>query len=183
MGDKIHSLGDYCFAYTTITRIGIPEGITSIPTNAFSHCEQLTDLTLPSTLTKLDATCFAWCYKLASVELNQGLLDIGTYVFNSCALENIEIPNTVRTVQAQSFGNMPTLKSVTFNARINADGTVFVPDISKIAFSGAGTRTNPVVFNLPWTEEQHNAQFTGTDTDGAAKHPGFGASYYTLNFI
>lgn len=180
---EIRSIGEYCFAYTNITRASLPEGLTTLASNAFSHCEALTSLTLPSTLTKVNATCFAWCRKLANVELNQGLIDIDTFAFNSCAFETVEIPNTVNYVRAQSFGSIPTLKSVTFKARINADGSVFVPDINKLAFSGAGTKENPIVFNLPWTEQQHNSYFTGVDSDDAAKHPGFGASHYSLNFI
>ena len=111
-------------------------------------------MTLPSTLVKLDATCFAWCKNLANVVLNQGLLDISTYVFNSCVLETIEIPRTVNYVRAQSFGSIKTLKTVTFKKRLNSDGTVFVPEISENAFAGSGTASAPVVFRVPWSEGQ-----------------------------
>jgi hypothetical protein len=154
MGDKIRSLGEYCCSNTAITSAGIPEGITTIPTNAFSRCAALINLTLPSTLIKLDATCFAWCSNLAEVKLPDGLLDISTYVFNSCALENVEIPSSVNYVRAQSFGNIQTLKTVTFKKRINGDGTVFVPEIDVKAFSSSGTASDPIVFNVPWSEGQ-----------------------------
>lgn len=154
LSSKISSLGSYCFAGTSITSAEIPEGITVIPPNAFSHCESLTELTLPSTLVKLDATCFAWCKNLANVMLKPGLLDISTYVFNSCSLETIEIPSTVNYVRAQSFGSIKTLKTVTFKKRLNSDGTVFVPEISENAFAGSGTASAPVVFRVPWSEGQ-----------------------------
>ena len=152
MGDVIKSLDEYCFTGTLITSVGIPEGIKTIPTNAFSRCIVLENLTLPSTLTKLDATCFAWCPKLTSVDLPEGLEDISTYVFNSCGFSNIEIPKTVKYVRAQSFGNIQTLRNVTFKKRLNSDGTVCIPEIAETAFSGSGTKNNPIVFNVPWSE-------------------------------
>lgn len=154
MSSKISSLGDYCFANTDIASAEIPEGITTIPTWAFARCTALSKLTLPSTLTKLDATCFAWCSKLAEITLPEGLVDISTYVFDSNALETIEIPKSVNYVRALSFGDMPTLKTVTFKKRLNDDGTVFVPEISEEAFKNSGTVDTPITFRVPWSKEQ-----------------------------
>jgi hypothetical protein len=148
MGDKIRVLGNYCFANTLITSAHIPEGVEQISTNAFSRCTELEELSLPSTLIKLDATCFSWCPKLTTVELPVGLTDIGTYVFNSSSLVDLEIPKTVKHVRAQSFGNIKTLKTVTFKKHLNADGSVFIPEIDEKAFSGSG---DEIVFNVPWS--------------------------------
>ena len=49
---------------------------------------------------------------------------------------------------------MPTLKAVTFKKRLNADNTIFVPTIDAKAFSNSGTADSPIVFNVPWSEEQ-----------------------------
>lgn len=150
--EKIKSLGEYCFSNMNITTAEIPEGISTIPTNAFSRCTEMTSVKLPSTLTKLDATCFAWCYKLADVNLPEGLLDISTYVFNSTALTDVEIPKSVDYLRSQSYGSISTLKTVKFKKRLNADGTVHVPYIDENAFSGSGTEANPITFYVPWSE-------------------------------
>jgi hypothetical protein len=182
MGSTVRSLGDYCFANTNIKSAEIPESITVIPSNAFSRCTSLVNLVLPSTLEKLDATCFAWCSGLSEVKLPVGLLDISTYAFHGCSIAEIEIPSTVNYVRAQAFGSVASLTTVTFKKRLNADGTVFVPEIHRQAFVSAGNSTTPITFNVPWTEAQHNEKFTGFDADGVQKDPTFGANSCIFNF-
>lgn len=171
---SVTSLGDYCFAGMPITSVELPNGITKIATNAFSHCEVLETVKIPATVTILDATCFAWCHKLTEVTLLEGLTDIMTYVFNSCALTNVTIPASVNNVTNQSFGNMPTLQTVTFKKGLTADGNIKIPTITSEAFANSGTSTDPIVFNVPWSEEEHNAKF--------ASAPTFGATNAVFNF-
>jgi hypothetical protein len=164
---SVTSLAQYCFANMQITSINIPNSITRISNNAFSHCEELETVVLPNTITVLEATCFAWCYKLTNVVLHEGLTDIMTYVFNSCALENVTIPASVNSVLNQSFGNIKTLQTVTFKKALNADGSVKIPDIGTEAFAGSGSETSPIIFNVPWSEEAHAAKFTNDPVFGA----------------
>lgn len=185
---SIRSLGEYCFANTNVISMSIPEGITTIPSNAFSRCYELADITLPSTLTKLDQTCFSWCEKLTRVSLPEGLTDINTYVFNQCALTEVVIPSTVKNVLERSFGGMSTLKTVTFKKQLNENNEIIIPYIHHKAFEGSGSNDDsmPLVFNLPWSEAQHNAKFTGTGIlNGTSyeKNPLFGAHESSiLNF-
>lgn len=150
----VQSLGEYCFASSGITNVWIPTSITTIPSNAFSRCEQLTSVTLPSTLKTLSATCFAWCYSLSEITLPEGLLNIGTFVFNSCPLKRIEIPSTILNIEDRSFANIPTLEEVVFKKP--ADGSISPPPkINDRAFEGSGTANKPIKFYWPeeWTEE------------------------------
>lgn len=165
---SVTSLGEYCFYEMPITTVTIPDSITKITTNAFSRCEALETVVLPNTITALEATCFAWCRKLTDVELPEGLKDIMTYVFNSCAFENVVIPASVNQVLNQSFGNIPTLHTVTFKKALRADGSIKIPDIGAEAFAESGTDVTPIVFNVPWSEEEHNNKFAQAPTFGAA---------------
>lgn len=153
MDGTVDSLGEYCFASTGIKKIWIPSQISIIPSNAFSRCEQLTEVTLPSTIKTLSATCFAWCYSLSEITLPEGLLDISTFVFNSCPLKRVEIPSTVTMVNDRSFANISTLEEVVFKKP--ADGSVGTPPkIDPRAFEGSGTAGKPIKFYWPkeWTE-------------------------------
>jgi hypothetical protein len=182
---SVTTLGQYCFASMPITSITIPDNITTVSNNAFSHCEELQIVKLPSTLQVLDATCFAWCYKLAKIDLPEGLTDIRTYVFDACALTEVTIPASVNNVLAKSFGDMPSLQEVTFKKALNADGTIKIPNISSGAFTGSGSVNSPIKFNVPWSKEQHIRKFAGYETDGSAKDPFFGAingSYENFTF-
>jgi hypothetical protein len=160
-----------------ITSIVIPTGVTSIASNAFSWCDALEEVTLPSTIKTLDATCFAWCSKLSEIELPEGLTDIMTYVFNSCPLKEVVIPASVNNIYEQSFGNIATLQTVTFKKMLNADGSTKIPYIHSEAFSGSGSTGTPIVFNVPWSEEEHMNKFAGDEKD-----PTFGASYSTFTY-
>lgn len=150
---SIASLGSYCFSNTGIVSVTIPDNLKTIPNNAFSRCYNLQAVTLPEGLETLDATCFAWCNNLKEIKLPESLKIIYTYVFDSCGLSKVTIPSAVDSVLERSFGDMPTLKEVTFKKRLNADGTVFAPEIHDKAFAGSGSETTPLVFNLPWAAE------------------------------
>lgn len=151
---SILKLGHYCFSNTDITSTWIPDNIKTISNNAFSNCKSLTSVSLPDKLETLDATCFAWCSNLSAISLPEGLLNIRTYVFDACALSNVTIPSTVETVLERSFGDMTSLRTVTFKKRVNADGTVKVPTIDANAFINSGTAEHPVEFWLPWSADK-----------------------------
>ena len=153
---SVTTLGQYCFASMPITLMQIPEGISKVANNAFSRCASLKEVILPSSMQVLEATCFAWCYELSKVNLPEGLTDIMTYVFNSCALSEVSIPASVNNILNRSFGDMASLKTVTFNR--SHEGKVNIPNIHYEAFINSG----PIDFIIPWTESQHYIQFTGT---------------------
>jgi len=83
---------------TTITKVVIEGGVTTIWPNAFNGCKNLQQITLPNTLRFVDWQAFANCTKL----------------------ESITIPKSVKTIRFSAFKNSG-LKSVIFNAdSINA---------------------------------------------------------------
>jgi hypothetical protein len=69
-------------------------------------------------------------------------------------LENVVIPASVNNVLERSFGDMPSLKTVTFKKQLDANGNIKVPYIHKSAFINSGSAESPVEFRLPWSEEQ-----------------------------
>ena len=165
---SIKSLAQHCFSNTKITRVVIPEGITAIASNAFSRCNELTEVTLPDfSLEVLDATCFAWCTNITDIKLPEGLREIYTYALNSCSLKDVVIPSTTYKVLARSFGSIPTLETVTFKKSVDANGNIVVPDIYDEAFLDSGSDEKPVIFRLPWSAEQDAAATNGHAPWGA----------------
>lgn len=153
----VESLRPYCFSNSDIQVVNIPDGIVMVPSNAFSRCEQLESLTLPDSITELDATCFAWCYKLGldpskPIVLPKNLRVIKTYVFNGCAIQDIEIPASVTSLLERSFGDLARLKTVKFNKNEVA-GVTTLPFIHEAAFADSGSEEG-VTFYLPWAEDQ-----------------------------
>ena len=193
----ITQLDSYCFAYTAVNSAIIPEGITSLPTNAFSGCASLADLVLPSTLKTINATCFAWCSSLKNISLPDGLETLYTYVFDACAFEELIIPASVNSIMSHAFGEIKNLKTVTFKKRVDSNGNIIIPNISctsdinrdypnvivqNKAFNRSGSSNHELVFNVPWSEEQHMAKFSGFDENGNEKFPDFGAINCRFNF-
>jgi hypothetical protein len=184
---SVTSLGTHCFYYMPITSIEIPTSISTVSSNAFAHCEKLHEVILPNTIRKLDSTCFAWCYRLTEIDLPEGLTDILTYVFNSCNLENVVIPASIKTVSEKSFGSISTLRTVTFKK--STDG--HIPFIHQRAFDGSGGNEE-VVFNVPWAEPDDPFTFygciesvrneDGTYTNVPVDPTGWGAKKYTVNY-
>ena len=162
---SINKLGVYCFAKTNIVSIEIPERISLVPENAFSYCNSLISVKLPDSLRILDATCFAWCTKLAQIELPNNLTEIRTYVFHSCAFENVRIPASVEKVLSKSFGTIKNLRTVTFEERRDSAGNIIIPSIHHQAFLDSGSINSPITFEFPWTLAEHKAKFEGVYTD------------------
>ena len=172
---SITSLGQYCFAYMPIKAVKIPDSIRVISNNAFGHCSVLQEVELPSTLTELGDACFSWCFILSKISLPEGLTTIKTYAFNESSLDNVVIPSTVTDIMQRAFGYIQTLKTVTFKKAVDDNGNIKLPTIHFGAFEGSGKQDSPVVFNLPWSKEEHLAAYSGTDAQGKEKDPTFGA--------
>ena len=66
--DSITSIGSYAFAYCTNLRsIAIPENVTSIDAYTFYDCNHLTSITIPKKITSIGTNAFANCYRLVEV--------------------------------------------------------------------------------------------------------------------
>lgn len=151
---SVKNLGQYCFSNTNIESALIPDGVSIVPTNAFSRCTLLTDVKLPSSLKILDATCFAWCLNLKGIDLPEGLTDVRTYVFNSCALENVILPASIKNILERSFGDIPTLRTVTFKKQLDENGEIIVPYIHENAFKNSGSSDHILTFRVPWSADK-----------------------------
>lgn len=150
---EVKALGAYSYAGTNIASAVIPNGITTIPSNAFSRCAQLDHVVLPNTITLLDATCFAWCKQLKQIVLPESLININTYVFNGCGFETVEIPAATTSLLERSFGELPNLRHVKFN-KLERDGELVVPDIKPDAFAESGSNVQQLIFEIPWPKDR-----------------------------
>ena len=145
-----------------LREIVIPTEVKKLSQDNFSRCYKLAKVTLPAGLTTLGATCFAWCYKLADINLEEGLQEILSYALYQCALSDIVLPSTLGKLGELSFGGMTALGTVTFKKRLNADGTIAIPDIHSNAFGGS-----TVTFRVPWSKEAHDEKYSSKTSFGS----------------
>ena len=67
----------------TTTSVSIPEGVTSIGSNAFYYCTSLCNVELPNSLVNIDHQAFAYT-SLKNITLPKNLKNITGYAFNNC---------------------------------------------------------------------------------------------------
>ena len=91
---------------------------------AFSYCTALTSIEIPANVETIEASAFKKCSKLTTVTFEKGsqLKTIaGGYnsddyygVFSDCPITSIEIPASVKTIEAAAFKGCSSLTTVTF---------------------------------------------------------------------
>lgn len=108
------------FNNQSLYKLTLPEGITAIGSQAFSHCYSLYDINIPSTVTRISDYAFEYCEDLTSISLPARLSMLGDAVFQQCfGLENIEVdPNCVdfKSIDGVLYGNVGSSKGMSLLA-------------------------------------------------------------------
>ena len=118
------------FANSVITKVEIPEGITSIGSNAFSSCPGLVQVSFPNSLYELGSNAFSGSVLLSEAILeNTQIVEPGPNAFLGCkSLREVTLPEGLATISKGMFKGCTTLTSV--------DIPSTVTKIESSAFSG-----------------------------------------------
>ena len=159
-----------------VTSITIPDGVTEIPSYAFSGCSSLTSVTIPDSVTSIGDWAFSGCTGLTSITIPDSVTSIGDSAFYNCdSLTNVTIGNSVTSIGDSAFYNCDSLTNVTIGNSVTSIGdctfyncsgltSVTIPDsvtsIGKEAFSNC---YNLGTINFEGTIEQWNAIEKGKD--------------------
>lgn len=88
---------------SSIKKVEIDEGVTSIGNNAFAFCSLLNNIKLPSTLVRIGEGAFSSCENLKEIEIPEGTKEIGTGAFLQSAVKDITIPSTITKIQGAAL--------------------------------------------------------------------------------
>lgn len=107
----ISSIGNSAFQDNTrITRISLPEGVSSIASGSASY---------NSSISAMEYTgAFAGCTSLKEISLPSTLTSVGSYAFYGCSFEELSLPDSVTTLSAASLSNLTGLKRLRWTAGI-----------------------------------------------------------------
>ena len=110
----ITSIGDYAFSYCrSLTSVTIPSSVTSIGSGTFYNCSSLSSVTIPNSVTSMGDYVFEDCSSLSSVTIGNGVTSIGNYVFENCSgLTSMTIPNSVTSIGENAFYGCNSLSNV-----------------------------------------------------------------------
>ncbi len=82
--DTLIIINDGAFCGCRLTKVTIPEGVTTIGACAFEGCTNLTEITLPNSLTTIGENAFICCTGLTEITIPKGVTDIGMLAFHDC---------------------------------------------------------------------------------------------------
>ena len=144
---------------TEITKLVIPDGVTSIPNYVFSGCSGLTSVTIPNSVTTISSSAFQGCSGLTSITWNaknypafssassSPLCNIRTQItefiigddvmsipdYMCCGMSNLKsmtIGNSVTRIGKEAFSGCSGLTSVTIPNSVASIGTSAFYDCS-----------------------------------------------------
>jgi len=102
-GYPVSAIGDFAFAYITITSVTIPNSVTTIGIGAFAG-SQLTSVMIPNSVTSIGDFAFNE-NQLTSVTIPNSVISIGRYAFAINPLTSVTIPNSVISIGRYAFSN------------------------------------------------------------------------------
>ena len=117
--DGVTSIGKYAFCNcTSLIRITIPDSVTSIEFAAFNNCSSLTSITIPDSVTSIGKYAFEWCNKLSSITLSNNITSIGSSAFRGCtSLTSITIPDSVTSIGDSVFERCSNLQTISLSCK------------------------------------------------------------------
>ena len=87
---------------------------TSIPSSAFSGCENLTSITIPDSVTSIGDYAFYNCSGLTNITIPDSVTSIGSEAFYNCSsLTSVTIPDSVTSIEYRAFYGCSGLTSIT----------------------------------------------------------------------
>jgi hypothetical protein len=122
----------------TVRTVSLPETVTTIESEAFKDCVNLTEIDLPDSLTHIGAQAFANCKSLKhiripghclndlsyeafiasgleTVELAEGITLLPSGIFAKTNLREVVMPDSLLEIQHYAFGECRNLETITLN--------------------------------------------------------------------
>lgn len=114
IGNKIESVGSYSFSHCDfLETVSIPyESVKSIERNAFDSCEKLKTVNLSNGLNEIGAWAFMGCISLKSIDIPDSVHIIDRAAFYGSGIEHFIIPENVEEINREAFAECEKLISV-----------------------------------------------------------------------
>ena len=106
--------------------------VTSIESNAFSGCSDLTEVSIGNNVTKIGAQAFHNCGGLEKLTIGEHVTKIGSGAFTSCSsLRNLTIPNSVTEIGENAFRRCD-MKELTIPNSVKKIGNAAFSECSRL---------------------------------------------------
>ena len=152
--DGVKEIGSGAFAFSSLVKMNLPEGLETIGYEAFMDSTALNTVNLPSTLTVIDESAFYHCYALDEITVPASVTEFSS-AFAYSGLEKAVIENGVETIPNDAFTGCKSLKEVVIPESVTKIESAFidcesleeitipssVTEISNNAFDGSENTT------------------------------------------
>ena len=130
-----------------ITKIVIPEGVTSISKYAFYNCDSITNVTVPSSITSIGEDAFQGCKSLSEVHISDIAswcnITFGNYASNPLfhakhlylkgkEVTVLTIPKDVTSIGCYTFSGCTNLTKITIPSNVTSIGAGAFADCTKL---------------------------------------------------
>ncbi len=145
----------------------IPNSVTSIRVDAFSHCSSLTNITIPDGVTSIGNDAFGYCSSLTNITIPDSVTSIGECAFYRCSsLTNITIPDSVTSIAYMAFYSCSSLTSITIPNSVTSIGEFafsWCSSLTSITYNGTQSQWNSISKNSNWKNNSAIKAITCTD--------------------
>ena len=91
----------------------VPDSVTTIQSNAFSGCENLTSVSIPDSVTRMDTLVFQRCSSLTNVTIGNGMTYLPAETFYNCQnLRQVTLGDNITYIGERAFYNCVNLTEV-----------------------------------------------------------------------
>ena len=120
----ISSIGKMAFKNClNLKSVNIPEGVDEIPDYCFQGDTTLTTVVMPQHLNRIGTNAFMKCTKIEAMHIPEGVGEIPNYCFQDCkALRVIQLPDGVTALADSAFLNCSALKYVGMPEKLESLG-------------------------------------------------------------
>ncbi|MBR5445061.1 MAG: leucine-rich repeat domain-containing protein, partial [Clostridia bacterium] len=134
---------------SSIRRLVVGNGVTSIGSYAFGEAANLVNLDMPNTVTAINEGAFGQCTSLLSVRLPSSLKTIGPAAFMLSGLNYVDLPASVTTVGEFAFAGCFAMEYAAVRGTVFFDYRAFYDcgSLRSVYFYGNAPSLGEEVFN------------------------------------
>ena len=122
--NNITRLNHQCFSHCTkLSSITIPDSVSELGSNCFETCTKLNSIIISISISRLEYACFCGCMSLYSIAIPNSVTYLGNQCFASCRnLRSITIPDSVSILDNRCFSGCSNLSSITIPTSVSYIG-------------------------------------------------------------
>ena len=107
-------LGIGAFVYSQVKKVTFSDYHTTIPAELFRGVSSLEEVVIPNTCIEVGSSAFYGC-NIKNINFSENLTKFGAYAFYENKIEELKFNASELIFGENSFGNIRTLKNITFN--------------------------------------------------------------------